>query len=62
MDDIGRGVNYTNQSFDYLFQQMHIAPRPGPGYPYIMNWDERMQRRGGEGGSGAEGAGMDEEE
>ena len=62
LDDIGRGVNYTNQSFDYLFQQMHIAPRPGPGYPYIMNWDERMQRRGGEGGSGAGGAGMDEEE
>ena len=62
LDDIGRGVNYNNQSFEYLFQQMNIAPRPGPGYPYIMSWEERMRRRHEEGGSGAGGANMEEEE
>ena len=62
MDDIGRGVNYNNQSFKYLFQQMNIAPRPGPGYPYIMSWEERMGRRNEEGGSGAGGADMEEED
>nr|KAJ0186087.1 hypothetical protein LSAT_V11C900488620 [Lactuca sativa] len=42
LDDIARGVNYNNESFNYLFQLMNIAPRPGPGYPYIMSLEERM--------------------
>ena len=62
LDDIRRVVNYNNQSFEYLFQQMNIAPRPGPGYPYITNWEERMRRDNEGGGSGARGTNMEEEE
>lgn len=62
LDNIGRGVNYNNASIEYLLQQINIAPRPGPGYPYIMNWYERMRRNNEEGGSGAGGANMDEED
>ena len=62
LDDIGQGVNYNNESFTYLFQQMNIAPRPGPRYPYIMSWEERMQRRNNQAsGSGAGGEDMEEE-
>ena len=43
-DDIGRGVNFVNESFACLFKQMHFTPRPG--FPYISSWDERMQARG----------------
>lgn len=62
LDDILRGVNYNNQSIEYLFQQMNIALRPGPGYPDIMNWEERMHRNNEEGGSGVGKANMDEED
>ena len=59
-DDIGWGVNFVNESFTCLFEQMHSTPRPR--FPYISSWDESVQARGNQvSGSGA-GGDEDEEE
>lgn len=42
LDDIGRGINYNNESFVYLFEQMNITLRPEPRFPYVMSWEERV--------------------
>ena len=55
-NDLGLSMNYHNKSFFYLFEQMNIFPRPGPRYPYVASWEERVnQRRNQAGGSGAGG-------
>ena len=59
-DDLGRSMNYNNESFVYLFEQMNIAPRPGPGFLYVPSWEERLQARRNQ--ASGSGIGGDEEE
>ena len=41
---------------------MNVAPRPEPGFPYVMSWEERMQRRNNQAsGSGVGGDDIEED-
>ena len=55
-------MNYHNESFVYLFEQMNIAPRPRPGYPYVPSWEERVNQRRNQDGESGLGGNEEEDE
>ena len=59
-DDLRRSMNYHKESFVHLFNQMNLAPRDGPGYPYVRSWKERISQCQNQ--SRGSGGGEDEEE
>lgn len=62
-DDRRKIMKYNNDSFVYLFEQMNIVPRPGPGFAYVPSWEERLQaRRNQASGSGTGGNEEDDDD
>lgn len=62
-DDLGRNMNYQNESSVHLFNQLNLAPRDGSGYPYVRSWDERIsQHQNQAGGNGVGGNEYEDED